>query len=273
MYFLRNKETKKTLKTSKKLLTNSGGDCILSIVWYTMYTTAGIILNRKGLKMSEKNNSERIYEDLENKIMNLEYKPGQIITEQEICEKYGVSRTPSRDIMHKLKSTGLIQSIPFKSSYVTLLDMDIIKQSIYMRIAIEKSVIRDIMDMKDDRFLAELEYNLKLQELLLRKKFEPEEFYELDCEFHKLWFSATKNIFVWEQIEKAQIHYRRFRMLDIVEVKNFKAIYEDHKKIVEIIKECEYEQLDEIVKKHLHSGIKRLQEFIGGEFANYFYKI
>lgn len=220
--------------------------------------------------MSGKNNSEIIYADLENKIMNLEYKPGQIITEQEICEKYGVSRTPSRDIMHKLKSTGLIQSIPFKSSYVALLDMSIIKQSIYMRVAIEKSVIQDIMDRRDERFIAELEYNLKLQELLLKKNFEPEEFYRLDCEFHRLWFNATQNLFVWEQIEKAQIHYRRFRMLDIVEIKNFQAIYEDHKEIVEIIKKCRYEELDKIVKSHLHSGIKRLQEFIDGEFANYF---
>lgn len=222
--------------------------------------------------MSGKNNTEIIYEDLQNKIMNLEYKPGQIITEQEICDKYGVSRTPSRDIISKLKSAGLIESIPFKSSYVTPLDMDIIKQSIYMRVAIEKTVIRDVMLMKDERFIAELEYNLKLQELLLKKEFEPEEFYSLDCEFHKSWFKITKNLFIWEQLEKAQVHYRRFRMLDIVEVKNFQAIYEDHKSMVEIIKNCEYGKLEEIVNKHLHSGIRRLQEFINGEFATYFYK-
>lgn len=142
-----------------------------------------------------------------------------------------------------------------------------------MRVAIEKSVIQDVINLKDERFIAELEYNLKLQELLLKKKFEPEEFYKLDCKFHKLWFDMTKNNFVWEQIEKAQVHYRRFRMLDIVEVKNFQAIYEDHKEIVEIIKNCEHEKLDRIVKSHLHSGIKRLQDFIQGEFANYFYKI
>ncbi|MGL5545061.1 MAG: GntR family transcriptional regulator, partial [Cetobacterium sp.] len=49
--------------------------------------------------MSTKNNTENIYEELKEKIMNLEYKPGQVITEQEISTKYGVSRTPSRDIL------------------------------------------------------------------------------------------------------------------------------------------------------------------------------
>ncbi|MGL5191467.1 MAG: GntR family transcriptional regulator, partial [Cetobacterium sp.] len=65
--------------------------------------------------MSTKNNTENIYEELKEKIMNLEYKPGQVITEQEISTKYGVSRTPSRDILSKLNSAGLIESVPFKS--------------------------------------------------------------------------------------------------------------------------------------------------------------
>ncbi|MGL5724366.1 GntR family transcriptional regulator, partial [Cetobacterium sp.] len=115
--------------------------------------------------MSTKNNTENIYEELKEKIMNLEYKPGQVITEQEISTKYGVSRTPSRDILSKLNSAGLIESVPFKSSYVSLLDMDIIKQSIYMRIVIELQVIKDVIEILDDRFIAQMEYNLKLQEL------------------------------------------------------------------------------------------------------------
>ena len=82
----------------------------------------------------------------------------------------------------------------------------------------------------------------------------------------------TKNIFIWEQLEKAQIHYKRFKMLDILEVKNFKAIYEDHKKLVDAIKDKNVEKVEEIIKEHLYSGIKRLQELIQGEFSQYFKK-
>ncbi|MCQ8212049.1 GntR family transcriptional regulator [Cetobacterium somerae] len=222
--------------------------------------------------MSVKNNTENIYEDLKEKIMNLEYKPGQTITEQEISNIYGVSRTPSRDILNKLSSTGLIESVPFKSSYVSLLDMDIIKQSIYMRIVLEKQIIKDAVRLIDDKFIADMEYNLKLQELLLKREFETKEFYDLDCQLHKLWYELTKNIFIWEQIEKAQIHYKRFKMLDILEVKNFKAIYEDHKMLVEVIKEKNTDKIEEIISEHLFSGINRLQNLIHGEFENYFNK-
>lgn len=222
--------------------------------------------------MSVKNNTENIYEELREKIMNLEYKPGQIITEQEIGDIYGVSRTPSRDILGRLKSIGLVESIPFKSSYVSLLDMDIIKQSIYMRVVLEKQIIKDAIEMMNDKFIAEMEYNLKLQELLLKREFETKEFYELDCQLHKLWYELTENLFIWEKLEKAQIHYKRFKMLDILEVKNFQAIYEDHKKLIEAIKEKDIDEVEKLISEHLYSGINRLQNLIHGEFESYFNK-
>ena len=61
-------------------------------------------------------------------------------------------------------------------------------------------------------------------------------------------------------------------MLDILEVKNFKAIYEDHKKLVDTIKEKNVAQVEKIITEHLYSGIKRLQELIQGEFSQYFKK-
>lgn len=217
-------------------------------------------------------NTETIYRELEKKIIELEYKPGQVITEQEICDKYGISRTPCRDIFKNLKHKNLITSIPFKSSYVSLLNMDIIRQSIYMRIAIEYMIIRNIMRNINEKFIAKLEYNLKLQEILLKSEFKIDEFYNLDCEFHQLWFEETGKKFIWNQIEKAQIDYKRFRMLDIVEVKDFSAIYEDHKKLVEIIKSGKENELEEMLTKHLNSGAMRLKDKIHEDFSEYFIK-
>ncbi len=222
--------------------------------------------------MNKLTNTELIYLDLKKSILNLVYKPGEIITEQEISNKYNISRTPCRDILQKLKMCGLISCIPFKSNYVSLLDLNIIKQSIYMRIAIETMILRDTIKKSDEKLIAELEHNLKLQELLLKSDFEVEDFYKLDCSFHKLWFNITDNLFIWEQIEKAQTDYRRFRMLDIVEVKNFNAIYEDHKIIFEVIKNKDFDSIEKIITSHLNSGINRLKNLIDKDLVKYFKK-
>ncbi|SNS47904.1 DNA-binding transcriptional regulator, GntR family [Anaerovirgula multivorans] len=214
--------------------------------------------------------SEDVYKSLEKDILNLKIKPGQILTEQEICEKYNISRTPSRDVLQRLKNAGLVFTIPYKANYVSLLDMDSIRQFIYMRIAIETAVVKDVIKILDDKLIAELEENLKLQETLLKSDFTAEQFYKIDGSFHKIWFNATDKLIVWEQIQKLQVHYTRFRMLDIVAVKNFQAIYEDHKKLVTIIKSKNNDEVEVFVRKHLNSGIVRLGDKIYTEFADYF---
>ncbi len=220
--------------------------------------------------MSGKTIVEEVYQDLKYKILNFEYKPGEAITEQEISSKYSISRTPCRDVFQKLKMGGLVTSVPFKSNYISFLDLDIIRQSIYMRIAIEHKVIKDTMDKLDDKVIADLDYNLRLQELLLTSDFDPSKFYDLDSKLHKIWFSFTKNDFIWEQIQKSQVHYTRFRMLDIVAVKDFKALYEDHKKLIKVIKSKDYSGLEKIITDHLNSGIRRLEDKIKDEFSEYF---
>ncbi|MEG0068607.1 MAG: GntR family transcriptional regulator [Cetobacterium sp.] len=220
--------------------------------------------------MTKKTNTELIAKEIEEKILNLEYKPGQIITECEISNKYNISRTPCRDIFQKLKSIGLIDSIPFKSNFISLLDFDIIKQSIFMRTTLEKEVIKNFVQIATPKDLIDLEYNLQLQNLLIKDQFNPEEFYKLDCEFHKIWFNTTNNLFIWEQIDKAQAQYKRFRMLDIVEVQNFEAIVEDHKLLISFIKNKDLVNIENHITSHLNSGIKRLQAKISSELSLYF---
>ena len=214
--------------------------------------------------------AEDVYKSLEKDILNLTIKPGQILTEQDICQRYNISRTPSRDVLQRLNNSGLVVTIPYKANYVSLLDMDSIRQFIYMRIAIESMVIRDVIKIMDDSLVAGLEYNLKLQESLLKSDFTVEDFYKIDGELHKVWFRATNKLIIWDQIQKLQVHYTRFRMLDIVAVNNFQAIYLDHKELVDIIKNREFDRVEEFVTKHLNGGIERLGERIYTEFADYF---
>lgn len=213
-----------------------------------------------------------VYELMKREILSLEIKPGTLITEQIICDKYGISRTPSRHVMQRLRDEGLIHSIPYKASYVSLLDFDSIRQLIYMRTAIETRVIKDAMKSGSDDFIERLEKSLKKQEKLLQGDFTPDDFYELDSEFHKNWFIETDKCIVWEEIQKLLVHYTRFRMLDIVVVKNFHAIYEEHKMLVQMMNEGHFEEVEPMITKHLYGGIERLGDKIHGEYADYFIK-
>ena len=63
-------------------------------------------------EMNFKNRGELVYETLKQEILDLRLKPGQMISENDICERFGVSRTPVRDALRLCRSRDLQRPFP-----------------------------------------------------------------------------------------------------------------------------------------------------------------
>ena len=73
--------------------------------------------------MRSNNSNELIYYTLKNEIIFLKLKPGALISEIEMAHRFNVSRTPIRQVFSKLNEEGLIDIIPQKGSFVSLIDL------------------------------------------------------------------------------------------------------------------------------------------------------
>lgn len=174
-----------------------------------------------------KNRGELVFDTLKQEILDLRLKPGQPISENEICARFDVSRTPVREALRRLQEQGFVHTVPYSGTYVTLLNLKDIKQMIYMRVAVELMVMRDFMKIATPLMLEEIHHQIRRQELLIQEPgFEPEQFYRMDAQMHAVWFTATDKERLWEFIQAQQLHYTRFRMLEFCDGDRF---YPDHK--------------------------------------------
>lgn len=124
-----------------------------------------------------KNRGDYIFDMLKQEILSLELKPGQAISENEICSRFDVSRTPVREALRRLQEQGFVNTIPYSGTYVTLLNLDDIRQMIYMRVAVELMVMRDFMEVATPLLYEEIRHQIRCQELLIQEPgFEPEQF-------------------------------------------------------------------------------------------------
>lgn len=76
--------------------------------------------------MKKQGNLE-IYKELERRIVELEYQPGELINEKELIDEFGVSRTPIREALLKLSEKDLVEMIPRVGTYVSRVDIKTIK--------------------------------------------------------------------------------------------------------------------------------------------------
>ena len=140
-----------------------------------------------------RNREEMVYESLKQDILDLELKPGQLLKETELCQRFGVSRTPVRDALRMLQEQGFVLTVPYKGIYVTLLSLSNIKQMIYMRVAVETMVLRDFMKVATPMVMEDIRYLIRKQQAVIQEPdFKPEQFYRLDAQMHSVWFEATK---------------------------------------------------------------------------------
>ena len=88
---------------------------------------------------------DQIYQTLSEEILRFDHKPGDLLSEHYLCERFSISRTPVRSVLQRLQENGLVEILPRKGSIVTKLDYDVINQLIYQRVAVESMVLRDFI--------------------------------------------------------------------------------------------------------------------------------
>lgn len=214
--------------------------------------------------------SEEIYEDLCRKIENLEYMPGERLSENELCSVYQVTRHVIRNALASLKQRRLLDVFPQRGSYVSLIDMEYISDILYMREAVEQEALARIMVLPDRSVIAaRLRQAADAQKGLLSGPNYNQEFYVLDNIYHQTLLAAVGKSNVMNLIEEPYIHVRRWRNYEIRTEQRMREIVVEHENLIKAVEsgdaQCARERL------HLHlDTVSRYSKPLKEKEAQYF---
>lgn len=102
-------------------------------------------------------NKEEITNDLIEKIKREEYLPGQWLVERELSLAYGISRTPVREILRDMSTTGMVEWLPARGYRVRELRLEDILELFHAREAVEGMAARLACQTADESFFEEME--------------------------------------------------------------------------------------------------------------------
>ena len=219
---------------------------------------------------------DQIYQTLSDEILRFEHKPGDLLSEHYLCQRFSLSRTPVRSILQRLQENGLVQIVPRKGSIVTRLNYDIVNQFIYERVAVESMVLRDFIlsctpaDAKRVRFIYSQLEELSRAYFDDPAHFQADLFLKSDLSMHEIWFKATNKRFLWERLSGTQSSYTRFCTLDIIQGNNVPDVMRDHEEMLRMIDERSTDGIEELMRRHLYGGIRRMGDLVFTKYADYF---
>ena len=83
--------------------------------------------------------TEKVLQELRNDIINWNYEENDMITEAEVSQKFGVSKTPSREALNYLCMEGFLEKIPNKGYLVKGVSVTELQSLFQFRGVLEKA--------------------------------------------------------------------------------------------------------------------------------------
>ena len=186
---------------------------------------------------------------LKENIVMLELEPGSRISENELAQELGVSRTPVREALIELSKGKIVEVYPQKGSYVSLIDWKLVEEAQFLRLTLERAVIRLACQELEEDKLQGLEKNVKLQLFYLENN-EIADLMQLDNQFHKELFNITDKSHIYRLMSNMNLHFDRLRTLRTKAVDQ-RYVIEDHMNILDAIRMKNPDQGEEAIVKHL----------------------
>lgn len=194
-----------------------------------------------------------VFQVLKEAIITEELKPGERLMEVQLAEDMGVSRTPVREAIRKLELEGLVSMVPRKGAYVADISIKDAAEVFEIRWALEGLAASLASERITDGEIKKLEKALKDIEKAA-KKGDTKTIIKKDAEFHNILFNSTRNGRLAQIINNLKEQIYRFRVESFRNPKRFKNTIQEHKAIIEAIKERNSQKAEEITKIHIRKA-------------------
>lgn len=136
--------------------------------------------------------NQEIYRTIKDRILFLEYKPGQILNEKTLAEEFGVSRTPLREVLSRLVWEQLARILPRSGTMVTEIEFQKMMHVFQIRFEIEELVGRLACEKITDNHMDNIDKIRKECSQLLDRK-NRKGLVNIDFKFRDVLYDAANN--------------------------------------------------------------------------------
>src|SRR5665648_18590 len=195
-------------------------------------------------------NINTIYKVLKKEITSGKLLPGSSLVEREISEKYGISRTPVREILWRLASDGLLNKEPLRGYITKKISLEEIFNIFQTREAIEGMAARLACLKSDANFFSKInEIEKKIKEVDIEKN--TQEGVLLGRKLHDVIIDAAGNPFLSQFYKKLEDLSALTRNITQSSILIEKKSQESHLAIIDALEEKDETKSEHCMREHL----------------------
>lgn len=179
-----------------------------------------------------------------------ELAPGERISEKQLCERFGVSRTPLREALKVLATEGLIELLPNRGARVVRLTFKKVKDTYDLMAALEglsgELACQHISD-------AEIAAIRALHDAMLEhyRHRDLATYFEINHQIHESILAASRNEVLQEMYSNLSQRVKRVRYSKKMTQKFWSQAVQDHENMISALEQRDSKRLGQILRDHL----------------------
>jgi DNA-binding GntR family transcriptional regulator len=197
--------------------------------------------------------SERAYRHVKDRVLTGKLPGGELISEGEIAEALGISRTPVRAAFTQLESEGLLKLYPKRGALVVPVSAQELEEVIETRWVIERYAIERAMGRP-----AELAKRLT-KSAGRQARLKGGEFVEADRAFHRALVEATGNTILLGLYDSLRDRQRRMARATMRDADSARRTAAEHAEIADAVAAGDRDRALTALRAHLDGALSVLR--------------
>jgi DNA-binding GntR family transcriptional regulator len=200
---------------------------------------------------------EKILENIRDAIISGSIKAGSRVSEPDLAERYGISRTPIREAFRQLESEGYLTVIPRRGAVVSEFSEKDVEEFYAIKSILEGYAARRACEKLTAKELDRLQaINDRLAEMAAHNEIKA--FFKIHNDFHDVFIKAADNEKLRELISSLVTRFQRLRLMSISLPGRMEISVQEHEKIIEAFRRKDAETAEMLVRKNAEYGGKVL---------------
>lgn len=171
----------------------------------------------------------QVYRALRRAIVDVVLVPGTAVNESDVAQQFGVSRTPVREAFRSLLADGLLDVVPQKGTFASLLHRSALRDALFVREALECAAVARATraPLSDRKVLLRI---VERQRDAIRHE-DREGSLGADEELHRMIMVLAGHASAWEVVRQARTHLDRLRRIASTELRGSEEALAFHEQI------------------------------------------
>ncbi len=204
------------------------------------------------------NASARAHAYTKERILDGSLGAGEVISEGEIAEAIGTSRTPVREAFLRLECEGLLRLYPKRGALVVPISHSEVESVMETRLLIERFALSKVIALGID--LAAPLAQVIARQRELRGGRDRREFVEADRQMHRLIVAATGNEIILQLHDSMRDRQSRIGLIALArQDRRVDEIIEEHAAIAAALGAAEEQRALALLDRHLHATLMLLR--------------